>query len=253
METTKFVIGGRTGDLLHCLYSVRGICEKLRTKADLYITDDVRYGGDGFHFDINRTFDDLKPLILKQDYISSFNILKDKIDNFINLNDWRKSSGVFKTNWIKILSDFYQIPVSGKNWISYDKDELFKNKIVIHRSVWRFSKNFPWESIVKNNDCIFITSDIREYDIFPFKNLVKLHEWKSFSELAKIINSSKFFIGNMSTPLSLAHGLGVPRLAELFVTDQKHYIGEENLLENYFYFSDTLPAHISGLEKYIKL
>jgi hypothetical protein len=124
METTKFVIGGRTGDLLHCLYSVRGICEKLGTKADLYITDDISYGGDGFHFDINRTFEDLKPLILKQDYISSFNILKDKIDNFINLNDWRKSSGVFKTNWIKILSESYQIPVSGKNWISYDKDEL---------------------------------------------------------------------------------------------------------------------------------
>ena len=64
METTKFVIGGRTGDLLHSLYSVRGICEKLGTKADLYITDDIRYGGDGFHFEINRTFDDLKPLII---------------------------------------------------------------------------------------------------------------------------------------------------------------------------------------------
>jgi len=253
MENTKFIIGGRTGDLLHCLYSVRGICEKLGTKADLYITDDRSYGGDGFYFPINKTFEDLKPLILNQEYISSFSILTEKIDNAINLNNWRRLPGFFKGPWINMLCELYNIPISNKRWIQYDKDNSFKDKIVIHRSTWRFSKNFPWESIVKNNDCIFITSDKREYDMFPFKNLVGLHEWKSFSELAKIINSSKFFIGNMSTPLALAHGLGSPRLAELFVTDQRYYIGEEKILNDYFYFSDTVPNHITGLEKYIKI
>ena len=50
--------------------------------------------------------------------------------------------------------ELHQIPISGKNWISYEKDDSFKNKIVIHRSVWRFSKNFPWENIVKNNESL---------------------------------------------------------------------------------------------------
>jgi len=253
MENIKFIIGGRTGDLLHCLYSVRGICEKFGTKADLYITNDTSYGGDNFHFEINRTFEDLKPLIIKQEYISSFNILRDKIDNFINLNNWRRCPFFFKTNWINMLSQLHQIPISSKNWISCEKDDSFKNKIVIHRSTWRFSEKFPWESIIKNNDCIFITSDKREYNIFPYKNLVKMYEWRSFFELAKIINSSKFFIGNMSTPLALAHGLGVPRLAELFVNDEIFYLGEEKILKNYFYFSDVVKNHIEGIENFIKL
>jgi hypothetical protein len=254
MENIKFIIGGKTGDLLHCLYSVRGLCEKFGVKADLYITNDRKYGGDEFHFEINRTFEDLKPLIIRQEYISSFNILKDDIaGSFVNLNNWRKSPGLFKTNWINILCLLHQIPISDKNWISYEKDDYFKDKIVIHRSTRRFSKNFPWESIVKKNDCIFITSDIREYDMFPYKNHVKVHEWRSFSDLSKIINSSKFFIGNMSTPLALAHGLGVPRLAELYVVDQIHYIGEENVLKDYFYFSDNMKSHISGLDKFIHI
>jgi hypothetical protein len=57
----------------------------------------------------------------------------------------------------------------------------------------------------------------------------------------------------MSTPLSLAHGLGVPRLAELYITDQVHYIGEADYFENYFYHSDTEPSRLYGIEKFIKL
>lgn len=252
MEKIKFVIGGRTGDLFHCLYIVRSLCEKFNANAELYITNDMRYGGDTFLLSIEKTYQDLYPLIIKQPYISSFSILNQPITEFVNLNVWRGTIGIFR-NWITMLCDVYNLPVSGKNWISSDKMDSFNNKVVIHRSTRRHSKNFPWESIIKNNDCIFVTSDQREYESFPFKNNVKLHLWSNFLELANIINSSKIFIGNQSTPLALSHGLGATRLAELNLTDQRFYIGEEKVLPNYYYFSDNLPGHIVGLDKIIKL
>jgi hypothetical protein len=89
--------------------------------------------------------------------------------------------------------------------------------------------------------------------MFPYKDQVELYQWETFLELAKIIKSAKFFVGNMSTPLALAHALGVPRLAELFITDQVFYIGEENFFDNYFYKSDNAPSYLNGIEKFIKL
>jgi hypothetical protein len=252
MEKIKFVIGGRTGDLFHCLYVVKNTCELFKTKAELYITNDFRYGGDSFLLPIEKTFEDLHPLITKQSYISSFSILNKDIQKFVNLNIWRPTIGIHR-NWITMLCDVYGLPKSGKNWITSENYDKFKNKIVIHRSTRRHSLNFPWEKIVNNNDCIFLTSDINEYNSFQYKDKVQLHLWKNFLELANIINSSKIFIGNQSTPLALAHGLGSPRLAELNRTDQRFYIGEEKVLPNYYYFSDNLPGHIVGLDKFIKL
>jgi hypothetical protein len=57
----------------------------------------------------------------------------------------------------------------------------------------------------------------------------------------------------MSTPLALAHGLGIPRLAELFHVDQVHYIGEEKFLDNYFYLTDNSINYTDGLQNFIKL
>jgi hypothetical protein len=250
-KKSNFVVGGKTGDFLHCLYVVRGICEKFGSKANIYITDNSSYGGDNFSFNINKTFDDLNDLVLNQDYTSYFSILNQKIDNFVNLNSWRQYHQ--PNNWTNKLSKLYNIPICNNGWISCtDKDIFFKDKVVIHKSTvgCRSAKNFPWKSILKNNDCVFITSDQKEYDVFPFKNLVGLHKWKNFYEQAKIINSSKFFIGNESSSLALAHGLGVPRLAELMVSNQ--YVGEEKVLNNFFYISNK-ESNINGLEKFISI
>jgi len=253
MENINFVIGGRTGDLIHCLYAVKEITKKQNKKANLYITDNTSLGGDLFHHPIDKTFADLYPIIISQKYINSFNILTENLDQYINLNFWRRSPDFFKKNWINILSNLYDIPFNNENWISYKKNKNFEDKILIHRSTWRFSEKFPWENIVKKNNCVFITTDINEYNLFTYRNNVDLHYCETFSDLVECINSCKFFIGNMSTPLALSHGLGVPRLAELYIGDQVHYIGEEKILNNYFYFTDNLENNINGIDKFINL
>jgi hypothetical protein len=255
MGNINFVAGGRTGDLLHNLIAVKLICEKNKTKANLFITDNGKFGGDSFSFSIQKTYNDLKDLIEYQEYIDNFNILNEENEpkEYINLNSWRYKGFLNTTNWINLISKSYNTSVIYTNWINYKKNSFYEDKILIHRSSHRRTDSFPWDSITKNNKCYFITTDRGEYESFTYKERVELLFFDSFSDFAESINSCKFFIGNMSTPLALAHSLGVNRLAELYISDQVHYIGEENFLKNYFYMGHNfVKNYVTGLEDYIK-
>lgn len=256
MENINFISGGRTGDLIHNLIVVKSFCKKFKSKANLYITNNLNLGGDTFHFDLNKTYDDLKPLIEYQTYINSFNILDESNppQQFVNLNMWRHSGLIYTTNWINLLSKVYSIDTINTNWIEYKKDDSYKDKILIHRSSQRRNESFPWDSITKNNKCYFITTEKNEYETFPYKDRVELLFFDSFSDFVTSINSCKLFIGNMSTPLALAHSLGVTRLAELYKIDEIHYIGEEKYLKNYYYISyNFFNSYIPNINKLIKL
>lgn len=257
MEKINFVSGGKTGDLLHNLMVVKSICETNNVLADLYITNVPSYGGDNFHFDMMKTYYDLEPFILSQTYVNSFHVLRDTdiIGNFINLNEWRVSRLFNRSNWINILCDHYRLEYPKEPWITSNKKECLGDKILIHRSLHRHTPNFPWEKIVNENECHFITntSTLHEYEQFQYKDKVGLISCDTFSDLVSSISSCKFFVGNMSTPLALAHSLGKPHLGELIYPDSIHYIGEENHLPNYYYISDGGLINLVGIEKYINL
>lgn len=233
---TYYLAGGRTGDLI---YNLMVIKQKGDTENVLLLTDNLKYGGDLFHYDIDKTINDLSPFLLRQSYISKVEkLIGEPPLNFVNLNDWRSSPLLFKGNIMKILQGTYNILPINK-WIDADVIDEFKNTCVIHRSLIRHNPNFPWESIIENEeDIIFITLNPTEYHNFKFKDKVKMHLCGSFLEFVNIINSSKKFFGNMSAPLAIAHALDHPRFAELYHKDQMHYIGDEEVSKNFNYLKE---------------
>jgi hypothetical protein len=253
MENLNFISGGKTGDLIHNMYAVKNICLKENKKANIFITDNLSFGGDNFHYPINKTYVDLKDFFEYQDYVNSFNILQSNIPNFINLNSWRTYFLFGRVNWSYLLSSLYNFTEDGSNWMKYSKNDEYSDYIIIHRSLHRHSTNFPWERIVRENKCLFVTTDIREYESFSFKDYVEKEICEDINKLALVINSGKFFIGNMSTPLAIAHSLGVPRLTELFRYDEIFYIGEEKNFNNYFYYSENHGNLLEGINNHIEL
>lgn len=251
----KFICSGRTGDLIHNLLVIKSLYEQSDKKGILYITNDKKYGGDSFLFDINKTYDDLSPVVSYQDYIESFHILQDnqKIEESINLNSWRRAKLFMKSSWIDILCDHHCLRPPINPWIKYEKLYGLEETVLIHRSTKRHSSNFPWEKIVNENKCKFVTNSIAEYEYFPYKNKVELLLCDTFSELVKYINSCKFFVGNMSTPLALAHSLGIPHLGEMFYPDDIHYIGDKKYLNNFYYIKQDGFKEIEGINRYINL
>ena len=251
MESINFISNGRTGDLIHNLFAVKSICEKNNSKANLYITNDLKYGGDKFLYSIEKTYDDLKDIILYQKYINKFEILSTNTFNFVNLNSWRTSPLFSRTNWFEILMDLYKIPPPKNSWMEIEKKEL--DLVLIHRSDRRHTITFPWLDIINKNKCKFVTTDLNEYENFYLKDKVELLLCKNFYDMVVAINSCKIFVGNMSTPLAIAHALGVPHFAELYRVDQVHYIGEEKHIGNYFYIKDGGHKSTDGLENFLTL
>ena len=245
-----YLCSGRLGDFIHCLWVIKRIFDITGKKGKVLLTE--TYGGDIFGNGLENTFNELESIVTNQPYIDSFefhdNLYENKIVN-INLNLWRKLEGE-GLHWFNKLSKTYNLnwqPTSGviEKWIDVGKtNEMFNtfhDIVVVHQSLvpTRINPSFPWNEILQNNKCIFVTCNKNEYDQFSHKHLVNCHLAHDLDEMFSIINSCKFFCGNQSSPLAIAVALGKPVYCQFGnVHDRKSYI---DLGPNVMY-EDKIPS-----------
>jgi hypothetical protein len=257
-KTINYICGGRLGDLLHLLYVIKVKYEKEDVKGNLYITNDIKWGGDYFNFEIERTYKELCPILESQSYIEKFSILSSadpdiKID--VNLNIFRKNKNLHNMHWYVLLSDTFNIPLSSTPWVRFNKiSDRFKNKIVVHRSAENNPDRFTnrmlniLETIIDKNDCVFVSCDKGIYEKFLFKHKIKLELVDTLEEMYTAINSAKLFIGNQSSPLVIAMSMGTPCLAE--VPAGAFYINSHYYCKDFYWVSAT-DDYVVGLDKFV--
>lgn len=235
---SSFLLGGRMGDCIHAMYVIKNT----PGKHDVYITDDRSLHSDGFLKPLSITYEELYPIITKQDWCNSFSIYENQ--DCINLSLWRRYA--YSACWTELLAKTFNVPANGEPWIKIGHREGLENVILIHCSTNAARKGYHWAIAMQKYQpqCTFIGTE-EEYDAFGYNiNFVQpndLHEYFT------LINSCKFFIGNQSAPLAMAHALGKNRLAMLNEVDKLHYIGEEQYHKN-FYWMDKMYCHFEGLD-----
>ena len=215
----NYLNSGKLGDLIHVLYVIKHIYLTTGKKGNLYISNN----GDGFG-NIVKTHNDIKNLILAQEYINTFNILPN--NNIVidyNLNNWRHSNMLFKEDWITLLSDYYKLKYLKMSWFKYYYFIPKNNNIIINRSTKLHNILFPWEYIISNNKCYFLTFINTDYENFKYKDSVTCLKAESFDEGVKYISSYKQYVGNQSAPLAIAYALGQNYIGELAYPDDAHY------------------------------
>lgn len=248
----NFLSCGTSGDLIHSLYAVKNICKKYNAKANLYIAD-CSYSiehCESFTFDLEKTYDDFKELLLEQSYILNFGILPKNFNNeLISLNAWRKIGfGKFET-WTKNMNKTYDIDnIVEYKWIDVKENikELY-DKILIHSSIKRFNRSFDWKKLIElnNQNIFFITNNENEYHYFTSTagiNIPVVYV-KTIFDMAKAISSCKFFVGNQSMPFALASSMDKNRLGVLSNDDSVFYM-EEQL------YSKNISWHLNEQTKY---
>jgi hypothetical protein len=221
-----YIAGGKLGDFIHALYVPFYFFKTTNKKAIIYITDDVKYGGDHFSHHLSSTYDQLKPILEQQEYIESFHLLTtQKIDNFINLNVWRKYK--CRDNWLKMLHLAYGLKgdIIKEPWLKFDNC-VSSNIVSVHQSLQRIV-NFDWDSFIKINKCQFITTNETEYLQFKFNKKIPLKKLMTLQDIFLEIKQSDFFIGNQSAMLAIAMSMYHPCLGLLYKGDSIHYIGLE--------------------------
>ena len=99
-------------------------------------------------------------------------------------------------------------------FLDVEPHSIIKDKIVIMRSP-RYRNQFINYNFLKNQNnmvCIGLKSEYEDLK----RNISNLeyYDCKNFLEMAQIIKSSKFFLGNLCFSYSIAEALKVPRLLE---------------------------------------
>lgn len=213
----KLILGGRMGDLIHQTYVVK---HTPGGPHDLYITDRRELHSDGFLYPLERTIEELRPVLMWQDYVRSVQVYDGPVtenvtnrdgyvvqdeDEYINLNMWRR--WVYSASWTNLLARVYNVPVVGGAWMKWPNDSLCYN--LSHKSNYS-ARHGDWAKV----------SD-------QYRNGYPFVEQEILSSLFSIIASCSHFTGEQSLPLAIAHALDVPRIGVLNEVDAKAYIGEE--------------------------
>lgn len=225
----NFLLGGRLGDLFHAMYAAKNT----PGKHMLYITDRRDLHSDGFLNPLKETYHEVMPIVLHQDYCDGFQMYNDE-PIAQNLSMWRRYA--YSASWTQLLSNTFNVPVNGEPWIKFFKQNGWSDIIVVHCSNNVARRGHNWDTVLNMYEgrCVFVGNE-SEYSAFGYN--IPFHKPASLSEHMMIINSCKFFIGNQSCPLAMAHALGVPRLAMLNEIDKLHYTGEERFHKEYYWIA----------------
>lgn len=234
----NYLAGGKMGDFIHSLIVCKYKYDMTGEMSNIFLSNN----GHAFEYDLEFTFNELKPLMLLQPWVKSFNIHKNEhID--VDLTIWRQSSKLYQTNWLEIYSNTYlndiKIPNEYK-WIDVTIDPKYSNSLMINRSLKTTdnSKLNVYDSLIdRYQDVYFICFDIRQYYEFPLHYKAKLLLVDNLLDFFSKIASCHFFIGNQSGPFAWASALNVPRAVELLdIADRTHYINDSNYYEYFSYF-----------------
>ena len=261
-KKNNFIARGNLGDLIHQLWVIKTMYQITGKKGRLLLTDKDSGPFTGYFMkDLKDVSEELKPILLKQEWLSECDVLNAEYTDVIDLSDWRNTNYVHNKSWTDLLSLTYNLPIAEKesSWLNIEfKDASYSDLIIIHESVnqERKTDKFPWEEIIKNNKCLFVYFDDSTLENFKFNHLVRHHKMKDVEECCIILNSCKFYVGNLTSVTAMAHAIGVPRLVELNSEnlDHKHYIGEKKYFDNIWFLSDNNDfCYLDGVENHINL
>lgn len=256
----NFIMGGKLGDFLHSMFAVKQICEQKGEKANVYMCDF------GWEFGVETTHAELKPIMVEQDYIESFEILREcEIDpiqrpeqstpirvknekilseGYVDLTGYIRSSWLYKTCWSELYSKTFGFEIKGEYpWIKWHKkNEELKGKVLIHRryNPVRMNPIFPYDQILEtySDNLVFVSSSEKDYEEFPYKQ-VPFFKVTTLEDWFTSINSCDIFVSNLSGPAVMAHALDKLRIIELpNIIDSIHCMGEEKYSKNVFWYID---------------
>jgi hypothetical protein len=256
-EKIKLLMGGKYGDFIHLLYVVKALCEENDSIATLYMPENEDcwdLGAARWERDVREVIYDLRELLHLQPYIENIEIYAgQKID--INLNTFRKSN-MTNFGWTMGLVNHFSLNIPEKlnPWLeNIEPIHDFENSLIIHRSLVDYRRNpeFPWSEILNKTYVrkIFVSANKIEYEQSNLTKECEFYQPKSILDLAKMIASCKLFVGNCSLPLTIAHGLDKPRIAELFNPNEaKYYMPEDKLTNNIGWYLDKVNNNLDILE-----
>ena len=215
----SFSHSGHLGDLIYSLPLIKELSKKYTCNFFVNINkkNKTPYYSDHPSGDVminERTARLLLPLLKKQNYLNTVQIYNNEAID-IDLDLFREIPISINFHSVRWYSHLTATPLNMEDAsLSVDKRLEFSNKIIIVRSPRYRNQyiDYSFMKDVKNIVCVGLESEYQNLKE-DIPNL-EFYDCKNFLEMAEIINSCKFFIGNLCFAYSVAEALKVPRLLE---------------------------------------
>ena len=233
-----YVCTGMLGDFIHQLSVIYEKFRETGRQGKLYLY------GDEFSTGRMNTFKDTYDIIVSQNYIDSYHMVKEDVplpSYDYNLSEWRRSQLLYHDNWSIIFNSVYSIPWGSHKWLSLPVDHTWNDRIVISSSISRFVPHINYKQIYETykDKIIYVTQNEKEY--YHFTSHVglniPLYTPSTLYEYWIIIHSCKKYIGNLSSPLAVAIALHKPVeiLIDKIHPDSIHMLELKNTIPNITY------------------
>jgi len=214
----SFLHSGHSGDVINSLPVIKELSKTHRCNLYLNINKPLNLSYHkhpaGNVFIDKRIFNLLHPLLKSQNYIYEVKKYENQnIDiNFDIVRELPASINFDNVRWFFHLAGVQHDLI--KPYIDVEPSKIFREKIVIHRT-FRYRNYFiNYKFLNTHKNLLFLGMKDEYNDLKKEIQNLEFHDCKSFLEMAMIIKSSKFFIGNQSVGYDIAEALKVPRLLE---------------------------------------
>jgi hypothetical protein len=161
---------------------------------------------------------DTYEMVVTQEYIYSYHVhLGEPCD--INLSSWALNQPLYVSNWKHILSNEYGVTWSSSPYLTFPNEKKFETNIFISSSIKRFNHHINYKTLISKLDRIpfFVTSVKSEYEYFKNHSGIDIEciYFDNLYDLHKAIYNCKLFIGNLSSPLTIAEACFKTRICIL--------------------------------------
>ena len=213
-----FLHSGHLGDLIYALPVIKELAKD--HECHFYIQANkimpVEYYNHpaGYVFIDDRMLNLFLPLVKKQKFIYKAEKYNgQEID--INLDLFRELPVNIHFNSPRWYFHIAGIQVDLTNpYLEVEPHEKIKNKIVIHRTFRHRNQFINYKFLENYKDLIFIGTKDEYEDLKQDVKNLEIYDCKDYLDMARVIKSCKFFIGNQSVAFPMAEALKVPRILE---------------------------------------
>ena len=217
---TTFKHSGNSGDIIYALPTIFELSKNGKAHIKLQINQKGLYSN--YHplgaLMLNQKMVDmLQPLLLYQPQIATCTVYNNESVDY-DLDLFRDYPLLLdKGNICRWYFYVYGINYPLHNpWLIAPADDTYSKCIVIARSHRYRSPFIDYGFLSKYANVLFVGVQEEYEDIKKMLPNIEYKPVGNFLELATIINSCKLFIGNQSFPFSIAEGLKVNRLLEVY-------------------------------------
>lgn len=204
---SSFKHSGDAGDV------VQGLCAmKVLGGGTLYLAKEkwVRQPIDG------NSFRNIAPLFERQPYVKRV-LPHDGRDVRYNLDLFRSVFHMWGKNGCEMILKALGQPEHCGNapWLEADSNPVAE--VVINLTLRYRNRFFPWHELYAKygKRAVFVGAPIEHWHFTNDYGPIPYMKTDNYLELANVINGAKLFIGNQSSPLAIATGLGKQIVCEV--------------------------------------